>query len=264
MRFSEKAINHITNWLVNYLEKSKMKGFVVGVSGGVDSALTATLCARTEKPVLCLEMNIHQQQDQVSRAHQHIAWLEAQHSNVSHHHLNLTPAFEAFQQTFLKSGEPSERESLSLANARSRLRMTTLYYYAGIHSYLVAGTGNKIEDFGVGFFTKYGDGGVDVAPIADLYKSEVYALAAHLGVHSDILEAPPTDGLWDDDRTDEQQLGVSYDALEWAMKAVAAQQDPEGFSKAEKKAYDTYLRFHRQNQHKMESIPVCVLPEGLW
>lgn len=260
MKSPEKVTEYITNWLSQYAKTSGMKGFVVGVSGGIDSAVTSTLCARTGLPVLCLEMEIHQAENQVNRAQKHIAWLEEHYPNVTHHSLSLTSIFESFQNT-MPPTEASEQNFLSLANTRARLRMTTLYYFAALHRYLVAGTGNKVEDFGVGFYTKYGDGGVDLSPIADLMKTQVYALAQHLGINQEIQQAPPTDGLWGDDRTDEDQLGASYAELEWAM--TNANKAAENLSEREKEVMKIYRSFHQQNKHKMEPIPVCKIPTDL-
>ena len=257
MKSPEKVIDHIVAWLKTYALNEKMNGFVVGISGGIDSAVTSTLCAKTGLPVIGLEMNIHQENQQVSRAQNHIAWLEKHFPNVTHHTLDLTQVFETFK-TSMPATEENETEFLSLANTRARFRMSTLYYFAALHRYLVAGTGNKVEDFGVGFYTKYGDGGVDLSPIADLMKSDVFAIAKALGVNQDIQDAAPTDGLWGDNRTDEDQLGASYDELEWAMKNTSA--DAKQFSKREQKVMEIYQRFHGQNKHKMEPIPVCEIP----
>ena len=257
MKSPEKVINHIVNWLRSYAESANMQGFVVGVSGGIDSALTSTLCAKTGLAVLCLEMNIHQEKEQVSRAHKHIKWLKNQFPNVTHHSLDLSPIFDAFTSSMPATSD-QEAAMLSLANTRARFRMSTLYYFAALHRYLVAGTGNKVEDFGVGFYTKYGDGGVDLSPIADLMKSEVYALAKNLGVNQDIQQAAPTDGLWGDLRNDEDQLGATYDELEWAMQQHTG--SAEGLDARQKEVMDIYMNFHRQNKHKMEPIPVCSIP----
>tara|TARA_B100000767_G_scaffold275702_1_gene314459 strand:- start:6200 stop:6982 length:783 start_codon:yes stop_codon:yes gene_type:complete len=260
MKSPEKVIDHIVNWLSSYADNSGMNGFVVGVSGGIDSALTSTLCALTGKPVLCLEMPIHQEPNQVSRAKEHIAWLEKKFTNVGHHSLSLSTVFESFKK-IVPSVESNENQFLSLANTRARFRMTTLYYFAAMKHYLVTGTGNKVEDFGVGFYTKYGDGGVDLSPIADLMKSEVFLLAKILGVIEVIQNAAPTDGLWGDDRTDEDQIGATYDELEWAMKN---QNDNSNLrSKREKKVLDIYTKLNTQNQHKIQAIPVCKIPEDL-
>lgn len=259
---TEKVIDHIVSWLKDYAEKSGIHGFVVGVSGGIDSALTSTLCAKTGLPTLCLEMPIHQAESQVTRALNHIDWLQAKFTNVHMTKVNLTPVFDSLV-TSLPPVKNEEDRFMSLANTRARLRMTTLYYFAALHGYIVAGTGNKVEDFGVGFYTKYGDGGVDISPIADLMKSEVYELAGFLGVNKEILEAAPTDGLWGDDRTDEDQIGASYDELEWAMRMQDAQKTPKDFSGREKQVFEIYLKFNRANQHKMLPIPVCEIPENL-
>ena len=260
MKSPEKVIDHIVEWLKSYAQKSGMNGFVVGVSGGIDSALTSTLCAKTGLPVLCLEMEIHQEENQVSRAKNHIKWLEKEFPNVTHHSLSLSGVFDAFQD-LLPPTDQKDQAFLSLANTRARLRMSTLYYFAALHRYLVAGTGNKVEDFGVGFYTKYGDGGVDVSPIADLMKSEVFLLAKTLGVNQEIQNAAPTDGLWGDDRTDEDQLGATYNELEWAMNHVQA--ETAEFSERQQEVMKIYLSFNKQNQHKMSPIPVCEIPNEL-
>jgi NAD+ synthase len=254
-----EAIEHIVNWLRTYAQNANMNGFVVGISGGVDSAVTSALCAKTGLDVLCVEMPIHQAPSHVSRAQEHIANLKQQYKNVNSERANLTPVFESFR-TAVPSFSDEAILNLSLANTRARLRMTTLYYFAGLHRLLVAGTGNKVEDFGVGFYTKYGDGGVDLSPIADLMKSEVFLLGKHLGVTDSILNAKPTDGLFGDDRSDEDQLGASYDEFEWAMRQHEAGANSDMFEGREKEAFDIYIRLHKANQHKMQPIPVCILP----
>jgi len=258
----EKVIDHIVNWLKEYAINAGVKGFVIGVSGGIDSAVTSTLCAKTELPTLCLEMPIHQAENQVNRALNHIDWLQKNFPNVSMTQVDLTPVFDSLIQS-LPAVENEESRFMSLANTRARLRMTSLYYFAALHGYLVAGTGNKVEDFGVGFYTKYGDGGVDLSPIADLMKSEVFALAKSLGINQDIQEAAPTDGLWGDDRTDEDQLGASYDELEWAMHMHDLGKQADNFSGREKEVYLTYSKLNKANQHKMLPIPVCEIPDSL-
>lgn len=254
----DQVNNQIVNWLKSYAETAKVNGFVVGISGGVDSAVTSTLCAQTGLQVLCVEMPIHQHASHVSRAQEHIEQLKKRFDNVSSVHTDLTPVFETF-----KSQVPTDFEenkvNLTLANTRARLRMTTLYYYAGIHGLLVAGTGNKVEDFGVGFFTKYGDGGVDVSPIADLMKSDVFALAKYLQVPHSILVAQPSDGLFGDEKTDEQQLGASYDELEWAMIEDQHNNHTTNYTEREKKVFEIYKKLNKINQHKMNPIPVCVI-----
>lgn len=261
--FQAEAINdHIVNWLLTYATNAKVKGFVVGISGGIDSALTSTLCAQTGLPTLCVEMPIHQAESHVSRARQHIKLLKERFTNVSSAEANLTRVFDDFK-TLVPQGETQHSTDLTLANTRARLRMTTLYYFAGITNALVAGTGNKVEDFGVGFYTKYGDGGVDVSPIADLTKTEVRKLAKHLNVNEAILIAKPTDGLFGDDRSDEDQLGASYEELEWAMEHAENGKKPEDFTGREKEVFNIYKKLNTVNQHKMQPIPVCEIPLNL-
>lgn len=253
----DKLPAYISNWLAEYCSKARQEGYVIGISGGVDSALTSTLCAQTELKTILVSMPIHQQRDQLMRAHQHIAWLTANFSNVTSIEVDLTASFETFRSTL--PDEVSNHE-LSMANSRARLRMTTLYAIGQANACLVAGTGNKIEDFGVGFYTKYGDGGVDVSPIADLTKSEVWALAKQLGVSDEITNAKPTDGLWGSDRTDEDQLGASYPELEWAMEFNGNQ---ASLSERQREVLAIYRRFNTANQHKMQAIPVCIIPDEL-
>lgn len=255
------VINHIIAWLQDYAQKSKMKGFIVGVSGGIDSAVVSTLCAKTQLNVLCLEMPIRQQAEQITRAREHMAWLAQQFPKVQTLTVDLTPTFEQFEQTV--SGSPAQNQTLALANTRSRLRMATLYYYGQINQLLVAGTGNKVEDFGVGFFTKYGDGGVDISPIADLLKTQVYELAKFLGISQSIQTAPPTDGLWDSERTDEQQMGATYPELEWAMSMADAGKQATDFSGRQKQVFEIYQKLNQATQHKMQPIPVCTIPKTL-
>ena len=259
---TEKVASHIISWLKDYAEKSKVKGFVIGVSGGIDSALASTLCAKTGFPTLCVEMPIHQAESHVSRAEEHIKQLKEQFNNVSEIRVNLTSTFEDLKNV-LPVVASSDAVNLSLANTRARLRMTTLYYFAGLHGYIVAGTGNKVEDFGVGFYTKYGDGGVDLSPIADLMKSEVYELAAYLKVPNSIQIAAPTDGLFGDSRTDEDQIGASYDELEWAMQMQDDGKIAKDFSERKQEVFKIYERLNKINQHKMIPIPVCEIPQEL-
>lgn len=252
-----KVSDYIVKWLSNYCDQAGMTGFTVGVSGGIDSAVTSTLCARTGKSVLALNMPIYQATDQVTLAHEHIRWLEAIYDNVKGVDVNLTPAFKGIEETL-----PAEiQDGLSMANSRSRLRMLTLYAFSTHYRMLVVGTGNKVEDFGVGFYTKYGDGGVDLAPIADLVKSEVYTLGRELGILEDIIAAPPTDGLWEDGRTDESQIGASYDELEWAMSHDSDSQ--QELTSRQKEVHSIYMGYHRANRHKMLPIPVCKIPDDV-
>lgn len=258
---SEKVIHHIVEWLTDYATKSGVKGFVIGVSGGIDSAVTATLCAKTGFPVLCIEMPIHQAASHVTRAQEHIAHLKNNFNNVTATKTDLTPVFEEFKTEIPLSGEQVTVD-MALANTRARLRMTTLYYYAGLLGYLVAGTGNKVEDFGVGFYTKYGDGGVDLSPIADLMKSEVYAIAKVLNVPKSIMIAKPSDGLFGDTRSDEDQIGANYDELEWAMNMQEKGKTDADFKDRELTVFKIYTRYNNRNQHKMNPIPVCKIPEN--
>ncbi|MBQ4916063.1 NAD(+) synthase [Maribacter sp. MMG018] len=259
---TEKVIDHIVGWLKDYAVNAKQKGFVIGVSGGIDSAVTSTLCAKTGLDLLCLEMPIHQAENQSDRASRHIDWLQKNFSNVKRQPVNLTPVFDSLVNSF-PTVENEEERFMSLANTRARLRMTTLYYFAALNRYLVAGTGNKVEDFGVGFYTKYGDGGVDLSPIADLMKTEVYEIAKKLGVNEEIIKAAPTDGLWGDDRTDEDQIGASYPELEWAMEMKDQGKTTDDFTGRDKEVFDIFTRFNSMNQHKMNPIPVCIVPEML-
>ncbi|GAB4253246.1 MAG: NAD(+) synthase [Vicingaceae bacterium] len=252
----EKIVEHIVKWLKDYSDSSNTNGFVVGVSGGIDSALTSTLGALTGKPVLCLEMPIHQPKNQVDRAIKHIEFLKSKFPNVTSKSIHLTDVFEAF----IKAVEDKGENEMALVNSRSRLRMTTLYYFAGMNNALVLGTGNKVEDFGIGFFTKYGDGGVDLSPIADLTKTEVYLLAEYLDIIPEILNAPPTDGLWNDDRTDEDQIGATYPELEWAMTFNG---DVQHLTDRQKEVLSIYRKLNKSNQHKMKPVPVCLIPENL-
>jgi NAD+ synthase len=254
----EKVNIHIVNWLKTYAENAKVNGFVIGISGGVDSAVTSTLCAQTGLQVLCVEMPIHQPQSHVTRGREHIEQLKNRFPNVTSIEADLTSVFENFKKT-VPTDVDTHKLNLSLANTRARLRMTTLYYFAGIYGLLVAGTGNKVEDFGVGFYTKYGDGGVDLSPIADLMKSEVYSLGAYLEIPDSILKASPSDGLFGDERTDEDQLGASYDELEWAMNQDETGKSANDFTGREKVVFEIYKRLNSTNKHKMNAIPVCLI-----
>ena len=252
-----KVIDHIVKWLDDYCDRAGMTGFTVGVSGGIDSAVTSTLCARTGRSVLALNMPIYQAIDQVTRSSEHIQWLKETYAVVQGIDVDLTPTFKTIEDTL-----PAEiQDGLSMANTRSRLRMLTLYAFSTHYRMLVAGTGNKVEDFGVGFFTKYGDGGVDLSPIADLLKSEVYEMGRELGIQAEILNAPPTDGLWEDDRTDENQIGATYAELEWAMG-----HHPDStleLTPRQKEVLSIYQGYQQANRHKMLPIPVCKIPDDL-
>jgi NAD+ synthase len=254
-----KVIDSIVNWLKSYCDNAGLKGFVVGISGGIDSAVTSTLCARTGKEVILLNLAIHQASEQLSLSEQHIEWLARSYDQVKGTIIDLTPVFQAFEKFF----PPDIQDGLTMANTRSRMRMVTLYTFASHHKMLVAGTGNKVEDYGVGFFTKYGDGGVDISPIADLMKSEVYAVAKELGIAEAILNAPPTDGLWSDNRTDESQIGASYNELEWAMEFEAGSTDEDQLNSRQREVLAIYRKFHQANRHKLDPIPVFKIPESL-
>lgn len=259
---TEKVLDHIVDWLKDYAHKANMQGFVIGISGGIDSAVTSALCARTGLRLLCLEMPIHQAKNQADRASAHIVWLKKNYGNVSSTRIDLTPVFDSLVGSLPKVPNEEDR-FMPLANTRARLRMTTLYYFAALDRLLVAGTGNKVEDFGVGFFTKYGDGGVDLSPIADLLKSEVYLLAKSLKINNDIVRAAPTDGLWGDDRSDEDQLGASYPELEWAMEMTEKGMTENDFHGREKEIMGIFKHLNKINQHKMLPIPVCEIPKNL-
>ncbi len=258
---AQRIIDHITDWLKNYCNDANQAGFVIGVSGGVDSAVTSALCARTGLRTLCVEMPIHQHHTQVQRAQDHIEWLKGKYPNVELEVVKLTAVFDGLVAE-LPTADDQRLTDLSLANTRARLRMTTLYYFAGLLRLLVAGTGNKVEDFGVGFFTKYGDGGVDLSPIADLTKTQVYALASELGIIDSIITAPPTDGLWGDDRNDADQIGATYPELEWAMDLRERGVDVRQItlSDRQREVLAIFDRLNAANRHKMVPIPICELP----
>ena len=221
-----------------------MSGFIVGVSGGIDSAVTSILCAETEKKVVLVNMPIRQNSKEFDLAQAHIDNLKNRYTNISSYELNLTSVFESFENTM-----KDFNNSLAFANSRSRLRMVTLYQIAQANRGIVVGTGNKVEDFGVGFYTKYGDGGVDISPIADCKKTDVWNIGKSLGVIDEIIEAAPTDGLWDDSRNDESQLGLSYEEIEDAME------------NSNSKHIKKYQEIREPNLHKMKPIPVCILPK---
>jgi NAD+ synthase len=254
---TKQVIKHITNWLKSYAEKAKVNGFIIGISGGIDSAVTSTLCAKTGLDVMCLEMGIHQNPNEVNRGLEHIEWLEKNYKNVQHLRINLTDTFETLKQALPLN---AQQHGLSMANTRARLRMTTLYAVGQANGLLVAGTGNKVEDFGIGFYTKYGDGGVDLSPIADLTKTQVFDIAKELGVVDSIQKAKPTDGLWEDERTDEGQIGATYPELEWAMEYKG---DESNLTDRQKEVIKIYKKFNFANKHKMIPIPVCHIPDEL-
>ncbi len=240
----------ISDWIKGYAEENNISSLVIGVSGGIDSAVTSTLAAMTGLETIVLSMPIHQNEKQVDLQQEHIKWLQSKYNNVVSLKFDLTPTYESFKATL----NPYVND-LSLANTRARLRMTTLYQIAAMYGGIVVGTGNKVEDFGVGFYTKYGDGGVDISPIADLMKSEVYALGKSLGIISGIMKAAPTDGLWGDSRTDEDQIGATYDELEWAMLYEGPEEE---LTDKELEILNIYRTLNKNNKHKMEPIPVFI------
>jgi NAD+ synthase len=244
MKPLEKA-QFISNWIKDYVEKmpSKAQSLIIGISGGIDSSVSSTLSAMTGIKTIVLSMPIKQKSSQHDLSLKHQEWLVKNFSNVESHTLNLDKLFETFERTL--SNFDSE---LGMANSRARIRMTTLYQVAAAKKGIVVGTGNKVEDFGVGFYTKYGDGGVDISPIADCNKSEVWEIGKSINILQEIIEAAPTDGLWDDGRTDEGQLGLKYEELEEAMNNVNSIN------------HEKYEKIRKINLHKMEPIPVCKIP----
>ncbi|WP_185863307.1 NAD(+) synthase [Blattabacterium cuenoti] len=254
---AEKVIKYIVSWLKEYIKKSESNGFIIGISGGIDSSVTSFLVALTRFPTLMLEMPILEKKNFLPI--KHAKFLTKKFSNVSYLKKDLSILFKTF--CHVTNGIDSAKLSLALANVKSRIRMLTLYYYANVKNYLVVGTGNKVEDFGVGFFTKYGDGGVDLHPIADLTKSEVRFIAKKLNIINEIQKAEPTDGLWEDHRSDEDQLGATYEELEWAMEIM--KKKDHTFSEIEHKILKKYQILHKKNLHKMIPIPVCKIPDEI-
>jgi len=240
---TQAKIDFISRWIGEYLKDNSLKSLIIGVSGGIDSAVVSTLCAMTGVPTIVVSMPIRQVPTQHDLSLTHCWWLKGRYPNVTHITRDLTSIFEQFEDTFA-----SEKNDLAFANTRARLRMTALYQIAQFNKGLVVGTGNKVEDFGVGFFTKYGDGGVDISPIADCLKSEVWDMGKELQINQAIIDAEPTDGLWDDARVDADQLGMSYAELEEAMKWGTGS-----------KHYERYVKLRTANLHKMNSIPICYM-----
>jgi len=244
----QKIASDITCWIKDYANSCNKTTLVIGVSGGVDSSVVSTLCAKTGLKTIVASMPIHQLQHQDDLSKLHINDITSKYSNVALRNVDLSSTFDSLVQCL----KDSEKSMLSLANTRSRIRMTMLYQIASTCNGLVVGTGNKVEDFGIGFFTKYGDGGVDISPIADLYKTEVWDLAKHLNISRKIIDSPPTDGLWDDGRTDEDQIGASYEELEYAMKYGQT----IGQTKRQQQVLKIYKDYNSANYHKMTPIPV--------
>ena len=239
---SKNKILFIKDWIFQYVNSmpNPAQSLIIGISGGIDSSVSSTLSAMTGLKTIVLSMPIKQKALQYDLSLKHQKWLVKNFENVEAHTVNLDKLFKTFESSLLKFDS-----ELGMANSRARLRMTTLYQVAAANKGIVVGTGNKVEDFGVGFYTKYGDGGVDISPIADCNKSDVWELGKHLGVLKEIIEAKPTDGLWDDGRNDEDQLGMTYEELE---KAMTNTNDPN---------YKKYLEIRKKNLHKMNPIPVC-------
>jgi len=251
----------IKDWIKSYVEQSNIEYLVVGVSGGIDSAVVSTLCAETGIPTIVVGMPINSSPENTKLSDLQISLLSAKYSNVNGYHIDMSLVFESFKSH--KAFEKTFNSELGFANTKSRLRMVSLYQIAASVGGLVVGTGNKVEDFGVGFYTKYGDGGVDISPIADLYKSEVRELGRLLGVPQEIIDAEPTDGLWEDNRVDETQIGTSYDNLEWVMEyGIKKWEEELELTEKERIVIGKYLEFHTKNKHKMVSIPIFDLKEN--
>jgi NAD+ synthase len=260
----KQRINHIVKWLKGYARSAKVSTFVVGISGGIDSSVVSALCARTGLKTVVVQMPIRQNKTLNNRSSLQAGWLMERYKNVTHMSMDLTPVFSAFEKKvdpFCNIEEDThDIYKLASANSRARLRMMTLYQIAQCHNGLVVGTGNRVEDFGVGFFTKYGDGGVDISPIGDCLKTQVWDMGRELGLEREIIDAAPTDGLWDDGRTDEGQLGMTYPELEHAMALDNADNciyDPLALTKTEKAQLKKYREIRARNMHKMLPIPVC-------
>lgn len=249
---TKKRIDTITKWIKRYAEKHKVKCLVVGVSGGIDSAVVSTLCARTGLPTVALSMPIKQSEHTHNLSVAHCEWLRTAYANVDIHVLHLTDTFEHFEKAMSQFNN-----ELAFANSRSRLRMMSLYQIAQSLGGIVVGTGNRVEDFGVGFFTKYGDGGVDISPLADCMKSQVWDMGRELNILPAIIDAAPTDGLWQDQRTDEDQLGMTYPELEQAM--LDDKDRTKKLSPTRRQRLDAYRAIRARNLHKMRPIPVCKL-----
>jgi NAD+ synthase len=239
-------IEKIVFWITDYSKNNKINSLVIGISGGIDSSVTSTLCAMTGIKTIVVSLPINQNKEQKLLADTHIEWLKEKFDNVNGIEINLDELYDSFKKLFTNKCE------LCLVNSKSRLRMTTLYHIATENSGLVVGTGNKVEDFGIGFFTKYGDGGVDISPIADFNKTEVRMIAKKLNITEKIILSSPTDGLWDDDRTDEDQIGFTYEEIEWAMEFDG---DINNLNEKSKKILNRYKFLNEKNKHKVLPIP---------
>jgi len=262
----KQRIKHISKWIRDYARKAGVDTLVVGISGGIDSSVVSALCAETGLKTIVVQMPIRQNKKLDNLSSAQAGWLLEHHpNNVTHMSMDLTPVFSAFEKKLTPFGD----SELAFANSRARLRMMTLYQIAQSHGGIVVGTGNRVEDFGVGFFTKYGDGGVDISPIGDCMKTDVWAMGRELGLLESIIDAPPTDGLWADDRNDEDQLGMTYPDLERMMsldflkRAKGVDSDMPGSAKLsadDRKKLKRYQELRARNMHKMMPIPVCMMP----
>jgi NAD+ synthase len=243
---SDKKIEHISNWIKEYIISLHFQSpsLIIGVSGGIDSAVTSTLCCKTGFKTIAVSMPIKQNASQHDLSLKHLDWLNAHFNNVDTIIIELDDVFKSFEKTMTDFNN-----KLAFANSRSRLRMVTLYQIAQANNGIVVGTGNKVEDFGVGFYTKYGDGGVDISPIADCTKTDVWNIGKSLGIINEIIQAAPTDGLWDDSRNDESQLGLTYKQIEEAMNNPSSSY------------FEKYKNIRKPNLHKMKPIPVCIFPK---
>jgi NAD+ synthase len=268
----KQRIKHISKWIRSYATKHKISTLVVGISGGIDSSVVSALCAETGIKTIVVQMPIRQNKKLDNRSSMQAGWLlERYKENVTHMSMDLTPVFSAFEKKLepfcdSESFPYEEQKHLAWANSRARLRMMALYQIAQSHGGIVVGTGNRVEDFGVGFFTKYGDGGVDISPIGDCLKTQVWDMGREFGLPQEIVDAVPTDGLWADNRTDEDQLGMTYPELELAMaNDVLERQDvyntlPLNLAKEERAQLKKYRAIRARNLHKMMPIPVCTMP----
>jgi len=263
---SKQRIKHISKWIKSYATKNKISTLVVGISGGIDSSVVSALCAETGLKTIVVQMPIRQNKKLDNRSSMQAGWLlERYKDTVTHMSMDLTPVYSAFEKKVgpfcSTEQEPNAQEQLAFANSRARLRMMTLYQIAQSHGGIVVGTGNRVEDFGVGFFTKYGDGGVDISPIGDCMKTAVWDMGREFGLPQEIIDAAPTDGLWDDERTDEGQLGMTYPELELAMNQDTYSELELYATGTEKKKLKQYRQIRARNLHKMEPIPVCRISE---
>lgn len=255
----KQRIRHITKWIKQYATKNKISTLIVGISGGIDSSVVSALCAETGLDTIVVQMPIRQNRRLDNRSRMQASWLMERYKNVTHVSMDLTPVFTAFEKRLEPICRDSTDITLAFANSRARLRMMTLYQIAQSYGGIVVGTGNRVEDFGVGFFTKYGDGGVDISPIGDCLKTQVWDMGRELGLEQEIIDAEPTDGLWDDGRTDEGQLGMNYPDLERAM--CLSDSGDQSMTREEKINLKKYQSIRARNLHKMQPIPVCQIPE---